>query len=536
MNVRIEYIYVYRTVFVPPAGGVTRKVVRPKEQDEAMNALGSMIAGETDPTRKAKLRKIEKMLSFMMSQLGNIPSRGVQERLSAMIDRVLASVQAGNLDGALETCENLMDTFKAALQAGARVNRAMGQLQALMGAVPKEAKGAIGAVIASAQQALDSCKSVDQMENIAGLMEKAVDVGNALRGMDPSSPGFAACLRELGTITSILTAKAEMAGGGDEKTDTPTMQEDGLTLSMRNAGEALKALREKNPDTIKQGKIAAMERNLEKVHDLASRMPTEGMKQLVEQVTKQVLLDTAAGKVDEALAGTQQLQGFVDQMTKLDKHLALKRGRAERLAGQLQGPAKDAMTGLLDKAATIREQAQSPDELKAIDEALVEAAQLAEKIQQAPRSPQAAQAMRRLKALEAKLGGLTEPAEPADRLMLSHQISASSPNRPKGTRPLQRPMQPGTQPIGTQPLGGPRGRPEIPPPPDPRKAANTRTDTLDVPPLSEEEFDRITGLIDQLLGKEDKAQPVRPGQDPRRVVVERAADQRAKPEPEAAKR
>jgi hypothetical protein len=144
--------------------------------------------------------------------------------------------------------------------------------------------------------------------------------------------------------------------------------------------------------------------------------------------------------------------------------------------------------------------------------------------------------MKRLKALEAKLGGLTEPAEPADRLMLSHQISASSPNRPKGTRPLQRPMQPGTQPMGTQPLGGPRGRPEFPPPPDPRKAANTRTDTLDVPPLSEEEFDRITGLIDQLLGKEDKAQPARPGQDPKRVVVQRAADQLAKPEPEAAKR
>ncbi|MFN3431855.1 MAG: hypothetical protein ACK46X_18115, partial [Candidatus Sericytochromatia bacterium] len=348
-----------------------------------------------------------------------------------------------------------------------------------------------------------------------------------------SSPGFAACLRELGTIASILTAKAEMAGEGDEKTDTPAMQEDGLSLSMRNAGEALKALREKNPDSIKQGKIATMERNLQNVHDLASQMPTEGMKQLLEQVTKQVLLDTAAGKVDEALQGTQQLQGFVDQMTKLDKHLSLKRNRAERLAGQLQGPAKDAVNGVLAKAATIREQAQSPDELKAIDEALVQAAQLAEKIQQAPRSPQAARAMKQLKAIEAKLGALTEPAEPADRLMLSRQLSADSPNRPQGTRPLQtRP-----QPMGTQPLGAPRGRVDIPLPPDPRKATTNRTDTLDVPPLSEEEFDRITGLIEQLLGKEDKPRPVRPGQDPKQVVVERAAaDQRAKPEPEPAKR
>lgn len=62
------------------------------------------------------------------------------------------------------------------------------------------------------------------------------------------------------------------------------------------------------------------------------------MKQLVEQVSKQILLDTAAGKLDEAHEGACELAAFVDRMAKMDRHLNIKQARADRLAAQLKGP------------------------------------------------------------------------------------------------------------------------------------------------------------------------------------------------------
>lgn len=145
----------------------------------------------------------------------------------------------------------------------------------------------------------------------------------------------------------------------------------------------------------------------------------------------------------------------------------------------------------MKKVAAAREQATSPDEMHGIDAALLEAAQLAEKIQQNPRSPEALKAHRELKALEKKLDGLVKQASANDRLDASKDLSKAM--RPAQTAPLHQNGAPGKRDVWTasDAYRQTREPPELP----------------ELPRLTERDFERIAALMQQ-------AQP------PQRVVVD----------------
>ena len=418
MQVRVgNILYIYEFINVKRSPKVAAGVfgmtddLRKREQ-QAMEGLRRIMGIKPrDAAEAAKLEKLEQIIAAMMGKIHKVPGEKMKGIILDAIQKIVAKAVEGDLDGALLLADQTEEMCNKAVKAGERIGNAMGRLSMMALRLPEAGKKAVGDLLKKAEKMINAASEPSELEAIASSLEFAVDIVNSMLGHEAGSPGFQGCMRLLeGVMNDIESAvKGGPAGNG------APMAQDALTLSFKNAADALNEIKGKTKDTVKQQQIGKLEERLAELQDRAQQLP-EAMKPMVQSGINQMLADAANGDITKAAERLNELFSQVDQCAKLNQvvHTKLKLGR--QVADRLQGPAKEALEAFLKKADAAREACKTPQELQDLEALVLEAIKEAQK----PCAGKAAQnaQLRKLKGFEKRCEAIDPPPSFGDELKL----------------------------------------------------------------------------------------------------------------------
>lgn len=426
-NPRIIYIYTHSSA--PASGGGGRR--RRLDADRA----------KLSPEKQAQLQALELSLSRIESKIHNIPSAGIRAMLGRLLDDVMSTANAGDFSRAGENAADLNKLCQQCLDSCMAIKHKIADLKFLAEFTEGPAKAVLYQLAANLERALDSAASPDDLKHILKIATKAVEIGHRLSGLDPKSREYQTALMDLrslgaeaGELASFLENKAIAAGGG------PGMARDSLHISQGTRNlirDGVAQLKGKTSDKEMLHKLSSLEKALAGLMDAGHDHPDQ--EALRQQVTA-ILNQAAGGDVQGALQAAHQLKGHTEFMGKLSKVVSTKSARAEKALEKLSGPAKAALSGLLDKARALQLAANTPEDLKELDEVLFKAMVLADRLASNPEgSPIRSAELRQLQALDRRLqerlpdDDAAKEVFGADLFKAAAAEKASKAGRPKGT-------------------------------------------------------------------------------------------------------
>jgi hypothetical protein len=343
-----------------------------------------------------KLDEIRPMLAAVAAALHRVPGAMKGKLLAAMGD-IVQSVIRGDMGGAAAAAADLQGLTERCALAGDRIGAAMSQLSNMASSVPGSGKRLITAIMIKAQELIATASTPGDLEAIAGLLEKAVEIGRRMEGLKPGSPAFIACMEALADVLKGLDALQQAM--------TPDSATAPDTEALRSAAQILAELAVRAADPFQQRQIDQLAGPLGAVEDHLATLPAP-MRAPWQGRLNQLLSDTANGQWQGATSRAERLQAEVGAVatssTALEKKLAL----GTRLAASLPAPAETGLVAVLDKAEAAWQAASSPAVLVAIAGHLDEATRQARLVAQAPEGP----AARKLTLIARQLDALLPPA------------------------------------------------------------------------------------------------------------------------------
>jgi hypothetical protein len=462
----IRYIYTFQAAPPEPPGAsgiFSPSVDQLSQRSSLLGALAALLAGAKTKEEKEKLEEMRRLLAAVLSNIHRVPGGAMKAKILAIASDIISQAQNGDIAGAALAAADLKGLADRCIAAGERIGASLGQMNSMAVSLPGAGKSMMVQLMTAAKDMINAATDPADLEAIAGMLERAVDIGNRMMGTKVGSPEYMNCLEALGEVAKDLNAMRE-AGPQAGEAHGPAMGQDDLTLSFRSAAETMAELKGKTTDVGKQKQIGALEQQLAQIELKAAKLP-EAMRAQLQSALNHIVTDTANGKLPEAQAATNALLNQVDQAAKLNTVLETKLALGAKVAARLQGPAKAGLEALLEKAEAARQLAKTPEDLQAIDAIVLEAIQHAQRPTKAPGTQQLQ--ARKLKSLERQLG--EGPAKPTfdDRLTLNQTKPAAEKAEglpsPEGATNSTLPQvkaakagkagdKPGTQRLGTAPL------------------------------------------------------------------------------------
>jgi hypothetical protein len=420
----IRYIYTFQAAPPEPPGAsgiFSPSVEELGQRNSLMSAVAGMLANAKTKEEKEKLEEMRRLLAAVLGKLHSVPGAAMKAKIMALASDIITQAQSGDIAGAALAAADLKGLADRCIAAGERIGASLGQMNSMAVSLPGAGKSMMVQLMTAAKDMINAATDPADLEAIAGLLERAVDIGNRMMGTKVGSPEYMNCLEALGEVAKDLNAMRE-AGPQAGEAHGPAMGQDALTLSFRSAAETMAELKGKTTDVGKQKQIGTLEQQLAQIELKAAKLP-EAMRAQLQSALNHIVTDTANGKLPEAQAATNALLNQVDQASKLNTVLETKLALGAKVAARLQGPAKAGLEALLEKAEAARQLAKTPEDLQAIDAIVFEAIQHAQRPTKAPGTQQLQ--ARKLKALERQLG--EGPAKPTfdDRLTLNQTKPAA---------------------------------------------------------------------------------------------------------------
>lgn len=455
MRIKYNYIYLppviqYRTIYV--------KRGMPAETAGINDKLDKLIEAASNPDLKAKLQDLQKIVNRILGLIGQIPSVGMQRRLMGLVDDIMSMVSKGDVDGALKLAGQTVVMAEKALELCLHIKN---NINALANPTYVQGRAAtlLKACAESAEAALQGASSLQDLQEISDLTDRAVELKRQLEGLDPSSPDYDMACRELLGIVAGL----------DALTNDPGMGPDMMAWKRQEGGrvgEAMEQLRGNTKDANSLAQIDALEGALGDVLKAAKEAGGEGGDgaQALRKEVDQILKQAAEGDIGGATRAARGLADKLEQMGKLRKFIGKRLEHVERLSSQLSGPSGEALQRVLDRLKEAVKDAKSPEELAALDRKIEEVLQAGQQLAKAPSGSQMRHpAYVKLLGLARELGqpGEGGPGGPGGPGAPGLGRDGYRSGRP-GTGPVGKPV--GTRPLppedlfGDAPIDGPRAR------------------------------------------------------------------------------
>jgi hypothetical protein len=323
------------------------------------------------------------------------------------------------------------------------MTRQINQASVVANALTGPAKGLMLGIVKNAREAAKGAEGIGAVEQIEGLVARAVNIGEELRNLSPKSDQYKHALLELAAISDEL-GKMPKGEKMDQEADGVGMKADELLLTGFGGvppSEAFKKLKGQTTDAFKQKKLTAMEELAGKITERFPELPGDGLKKATAEEMRRIMGMAGQGDLDGAAEAMRALFSNVDRCCKLGKVLDTKRDRAmDQLSRMPEGPAKEMLEKLLNDMDTMRNAATTPEELEKLDSSYMEAYRLASKLAAQPNA------------------NLMQSPDLRQLKMLCRQHAPESPTFGDAYKPDQARKPAGTKPMrpGTQPLTGNR--------------------------------------------------------------------------------
>lgn len=320
------------------------------------------------------LKKLERVISSMLAKVNKLPSDKMKAMVMDMISQVLSQASdGGDITGALNAALKVEEFETRAIKAGERITNSMGRLAMLQGLLPDSGKKAVGDLMKKAQAAVEVADTPDALEAIAGMLENATDTVNTMVGASENSAVYQAGMAILAQITSDL---GDMANGS--KTVVPNLEmqggmaQDELSLQFKSATETIKGLKADTKDVGKAHQLNVLENIVGELEAMSKGLPHELQAELQKEMN-QLLSDAANGKLTEALQSAHTLKNKLDQHVKLTKVVDTKLKLMASVANRLDGPTKDALVAVFQKAEAAKKNCKTPEDFQALEAMLLDA-------------------------------------------------------------------------------------------------------------------------------------------------------------------
>lgn len=366
---RIHYIYIYLPRPYRPRGVDGSSV--PPEIGEALDRMVSRAGGaHMPPEIKAKLDKIRGLTGRILGIIEGIKSPGLQTMLKQMLQNILAKAEGGNLDGAIQDLNTLVNTCE---RISDKLRKAQGMCSALStNTIPGPAGALLQAIGKVALEALAACDSEQKLDEISILLERSMELMSQLGILKPTDDKYIDICKELkGILAKLSSMEREDPNGGG-----PGMGGDQLVLAAtmkEQVAEALEGLKGRALPPGEAEQIEALRAKLLELAELASKAGHAGAKRQLHEVLHLV----GQGKVTEALRGATEAtealvvlsrrkaygEGLLERLGEVKARLASAKG-AEGRSGHPSARMVDAVHQALTKALA---EAQSVEELAALE-------------------------------------------------------------------------------------------------------------------------------------------------------------------------
>ncbi len=397
-------------------------------------ALGIRTA---DPAKKRSLKELDKALSKILNIVNQIPSSGIRNMLMELFAKIVDLAKNGMLDAALDMAKDVGKLADDCLNACRHINTNITTLKNPVG-VQGPAKAVLQQIAQCAKAAMAGASSLKELQDIGSMTDKAVEIAGELRGVEPGTKEYRRLLSDLVTILENLAA---MVKPGESDILLAALNES--TGVRRNIDELRKGV----SDPVKLEKLANLEDRLTRAIDAAG--PQAGEAGFRRELNA-LMATAAAGKLDEAIAGAGELAERTERLGKLHRHLDKKMERLEGLLERLEGPARERLEAVLDKARRAGGAAQTPEQLIALDAMLMKALEGADALAADRGSTVRSPGYLKLLAAERELDACLPPGEPASSGLGRDQYAGPGAAAPAG---------PGN---GAPPPGGSSGLAEPP--------------------------------------------------------------------------
>lgn len=377
MEVKVgNILYIYK--FVGAGGGgvglgpdlLSRKR---KAEQELSKVMGIQPKSESEAQ---DLKKLERVISSMLAKVNKLPSDKMKAMVLDMISQVISQASdGGDITGALNDALKVEEFENRAIKAGERITNSMGRLAMLQGLLPDSGKKAVGDLMKKAQAAVEVADTPDALEAIAGMLENATDTVNTMVGASENSAVYQAGMAILAQITSDL---GDLANGA--KTVVPNLEmqgrggmaQDELALSFKSATDTIKDLKANTKDVGKAHQLNVLENIVGELEAMSKGLPPELASELQKEMN-QLLSDAANGKLTEALQSAHALKNKLDQHVKLTQVVDVKLKLVASVANRLEGPTKDALVAVFQKAEAAKKNCKTPEDFQALEAMLLEA-------------------------------------------------------------------------------------------------------------------------------------------------------------------
>lgn len=406
MPIRIEYIYIYTPRPVRPAGPVMPADIREKLAEIEARAGGP----HATPEIKAKLDKIRGLTARILGIIEGIKSPALQAMLKQVLNEVLAKAEGGNLDGAIEDLNTLVNTCE---RISDKVKHGQVMCSALAAnTVPGPAGALLQAIAKAGLEALAACTSERGLDEILGLLERSMEIMARLAIIPPTDPKYIEYCKELKSILGRLEAMDRADPLGPQLEGDQLLVTKGLSAQVE---KAIQSLKERQRSANEGPGIEALEKALKELVDLVGQGAGEGGVQRLNAILHQAMQGDVAGALEAAQKANQELTVLVKRkayggalLARLDEVVKRAKGRAEE--GQEGGPKGPPLAAMQEALGQALAKAQSAEELAQVEELLRLALNAGRALDAGATGIEAAAARRDL-ATVAKALGLPAPGE-----------------------------------------------------------------------------------------------------------------------------
>lgn len=378
-SIQTEIHYVIKYIYVQTAGGGSHRMATlPPEALAGLRFLAGVAqSGKVDPITKKKLDDFSKAVQALMHKIRNVPSAGIREMLMSMLTACIQKAASGDIDGALNDIGELNNLTDRCRELCDQILNNIHQLKMSL-----DVQGPAGALLEAigdaAMQALNGAGSLEGLEEVADLTDRAVNIGKKLEDCTPGSKEYNDLMAQL---TDILNALLQMPKGdngaleggpsGDGMGATMAQDNNAIAASRRSRlTEQFAQLQSRNTDSVTAGKLNQLQSNL------IGMLVEAGGLQNQEAFGKrldEIMALAASGKVDQALELSIQLSIEIKQSCQIQGHLDRRLDRLGAEVEKMHGPARMVAEQVLLKLTLMRQNTNDPAELHRIDTLIAEA-------------------------------------------------------------------------------------------------------------------------------------------------------------------